>query len=81
MVYYRFFRVYYRAASLEKKISSNLFFRIGKKSLFTSSEDQGMYKNRVENNRKILKIIALLYWERGNSAENGAGKFKIYMLF
>ena len=40
-----------------------------------------MYKNRVENNRKILKIIALLYWERGNSAENGAGKFKINMYF
>ena len=38
-------------------------------------------KNRVENNRNFFEIPALLSCERGNPAENGAGKFKIYMLF
>ena len=41
-----------------------------------------VYKNRVENNKFFFfEIHALLSCERGNSAENGAGKFKICMLF
>ena len=39
-----------------------------------------MYKkNRVENDRKRFEIPAFLSFKQGNSAENGAGKFKIYM--
>ena len=37
-----------------------------------------MYENRVENDRNFFEIAAVLSWERGNSAENRAGKFKIY---
>ena len=44
-------------------------------------ENQGMYKNRVKNDRNFFEIPTLLSCERGNPAENGAGKFKIYMLF
>ena len=40
---------------------------------------QVMYKNRVENDIKFFEIPALLSCEWGNSAENGAGKFKIYV--
>ena len=40
-----------------------------------------MYKNRVENDRKMFEIPTLLSCKRGNSAENEAGKFKEYMLF
>ena len=42
---------------------------------------QGMDKNRVESDRKFFKIPALLSCERGNSAENGMGIFKIYVIF
>ena len=35
-----------------------------------------MYKNRVENYRNYFEIPSLLSCERGNSAENGVGKFK-----
>ena len=35
-----------------------------------------MYKNRVENYRHYFEIPSLLSCERGNSAENGVGKFK-----
>ena len=38
-----------------------------------------MYKNRLENNIKIFEIPALLSCERGNSAENRAGKSKIHI--
>ena len=31
---------------------------------------QGMYKNRVENDRNFFEIPALLSCEQGNSAEN-----------
>ena len=37
-----------------------------------------MYKNRVENDRIVFEIPALLSCECGNPAENGMGKFKIY---
>ena len=37
-----------------------------------------MYKNRVENDIKQFEIPTLLSCERGNSAENRVGKFKIY---
>ena len=37
-----------------------------------------MYKNRVENGRKIYDIPTLLSCEQGNSAENEVGKLKIY---
>ena len=52
-----------------------------KRKKFTYTCKQGMYKNRVENDRIFFEIPALLSCERGNPAENGAGKFKIYMLF
>ena len=40
-----------------------------------------MYKNKVENDRNIFEIPALLSCERGNSAENGAGKIQnIYVI-
>ena len=43
---------------------------------------QDMYKNRVENIKIFFfEITALLFCDGGNSAENGAGKFKICMLF
>ena len=38
---------------------------------------QAMYKNRVENDRNFFEIPTLLSCERGISAENGWGKFKI----
>ena len=37
----------------------------------------GMYKNRVENDRNFFETPAVLFCERGNSAENKMGKFKI----
>ena len=40
-----------------------------------------MYKNRVQNDSKVFEIPALLSCEQGKSAENSAGKFKIYTLF
>ena len=39
-----------------------------------------MYKNRVKNDRKCFEIPALLSCKRGNLAENGSGKFKIYII-
>ena len=48
--------------------------KFGSPSLY--SPDQGMYKNRVENNIKKFEIPALLFWKRGNSAENREGKLK-----
>ena len=36
-----------------------------------------MYENRVEKDKKIFEIPALLSCKRENSAENGVGKFKI----
>ena len=48
----------------------------------TYDTNQGMYKNRVENDRKKFEIPALLFCEWGNSAENETGKIQnIYMLF
>ena len=41
---------------------------------------KGMNKNRVVNYRKLLEISTLLYCERGNTAENEAGKFKVYVI-
>ena len=41
---------------------------------------QGMYKNRIEDDRKILEITSLLSCKRGNSAESGAVKFKLYVI-
>ena len=38
-----------------------------------------MYKDRAENNGFFFEIPALLSYKRGNSAENGVGKFKIYI--
>ena len=46
-----------------------------------NEEVQGMYKDKVENDRIFLEIPTLLSCERGNSEENRAAKFKIYMLF
>ena len=37
-------------------------------------------KNRVKNDRKLFEISALLSCKRGNSSENGLGKFKIYVI-
>ena len=46
------------------------------------ADNQGMYKNRVENDIKFFEIPTLLSCERENAAENEARKFKIYsMLF
>ena len=42
--------------------------------IFLYRKYQGLYKIRVKNDRKIFEIPT----QRGNSAENGAGKFKIY---
>ena len=39
-----------------------------------------MYKNRVENDGKLFEIPALLSCKRGNATENGAKKFKIYVI-
>ena len=39
-----------------------------------------MYKNRVENDGKLFEIRALLSCKRGNATENGAKKFKIYVI-
>ena len=47
----------------------------------TLENNQGMYKNRVKNNRNFFEIPTLLSCEQGNPAENRVGKFKIYMLF
>ena len=40
-----------------------------------------MYKNRVENDRKNFEIPTLLFCKRGNSVENGVGKFKMVCYF
>ena len=52
-----------------------------RKKLISACVQGYMYKNRVENNRFFFEIPALLYCKRENLAENGAGKFTIYMLF
>ena len=49
--------------------------------LFSYMINEGMYKNRVGNDRKIFEIPALLSCERGNLAENRPGKFKIYTMY
>ena len=41
------------------------------------SYNQGIYKNRVEKDRNFCEIPVLLSCERGNSVENGVGKFNI----
>ena len=46
-----------------------------------SNPQQGMYKNRVENDRNFFEIPALLSCEPGNPTENRVGKLKKYMLF
>ena len=43
--------------------------------------EQGLYKNRVENDRNCFEIPTLLSCEQRNSAGNGAGKMKKYILF
>ena len=54
----------------------SIYFLADKGNIFYSAV---MYKNRVENNRKFFwNFRTLLSCKRGNSAENGAGKFKIY---
>ena len=42
---------------------------------------EGMYKNRVKNDRKYFEIPTLSSCERGNPAENGAGKIKSYICY
>ena len=43
--------------------------------------EQGLYKNRVENDRNCFEIPTLLSCEQENSAEKGAGKIqKIYVV-
>ena len=58
------------------KISSSKFAKLLKNSkssvTSTSSKGQGMYKNRIKNNKFLFEIPALLSCERGNQDQENS---------
>ena len=53
-----------------------IFKKIVHKKSHQDSDTQGMYKNRVEKDKKfLLQIPALSYFQWGNSVENGILNF------